>query len=56
MARQMRDMGLDPNVIHQAEEAKRAAMKEANDTKTPADRRIGGAALKIAETLLTSAR
>ena len=41
-------MGLDPNVIHQAEEAKRAAMKEANDTKTPADRRIGGAALKIA--------
>jgi Fanconi anemia group J protein len=56
VARQMRDMGLDPNVIHQAEEAKRAAMKEANDTKTPADRRIGGAALKIAETLLTSAR
>ena len=56
VARQMRDMGLDPNVIHQAEEAKKAAMKEANDTKTPADRRIGGAALKIAEMLLTSAR
>ena len=30
--------------------------KEANDAKTLADRRVSGAALKTAETLLTSAR
>ena len=56
MARQMRDMGLDPASVAAAEEAKRAVVKESNDAKTPADRRVGGAALKTAETLLTSAR
>ena len=56
VARQMRDMGLDPASVAAAEEAKRAVAKESNDAKTPADRRVGGAALKTAETLLTSAR
>ena len=56
VARQMRDMGLDPASVAAAEEAKRSVAKEANDAKTPADRRVSGAALKTAETLLTSAR
>ena len=56
VARQMRDMGLDPDSVAAAEEAKRAVAREANDAKTPADRRVSGAALKTAETLLTAAR
>ena len=48
--------GPRPRSVAAAEEAKRAVAKEANDAKTPADRRVSGAALKTAETLLTSAR
>ena len=55
VARQMRDMGLDPDSVAAAEEAKRQVAKEANDAKTPADRRVSGAALGTGETLLTAA-
>ena len=56
VARQMRDMGLDPARLASMEDARKAAVKEANDSKTPPSRRVGGAALKTAEMLFTSAR
>ena len=56
VAQQMRDMGLDPERLASMEDARKAAVKEANDSKTPPARRVGGAALKTAEMLFTSAR
>ena len=56
VARQMHDMGLHAAALPAVEEARKAATKEANDSKTPFLHRAGGFALKTAEMLLTSAR
>jgi Fanconi anemia group J protein len=54
--RQMHDAGLRSEWLPEMERARKAAVKAANDSKTPSGRRVNGGALKTAETVLTSAR
>ena len=52
----MHDMGLTPASLPAIQAARTRAVTEANDSKTPPAHRVGGAALKTAESLLASAR
>ena len=56
VARQLHDMGMRPDMLGKLDEAHKAAVKAANDSKTPTHERVNGVALKTTELLLTSAR
>ena len=56
VALQLHDMGMRPDMLGKLDEAHKAAVKAANDSKTPTHERVNGVALKTTELLLTSAR